>query len=107
MTEQQHEMLLYFYDESDMNKGNAKCGTMHGVRSADLNKLVYKWFKQYCSEGVPIFDPIVMEKVKQFHQELDISEPCEFFIGWFYKLKLCHSIHYLKMSGVVRREVGS
>lgn len=41
---------------------------MHGARLTDLSKLVYEWFKQHQSEGVPVCGPHLLE----------ISEPCEF-----------------------------
>nr|XP_014350815.1 PREDICTED: jerky protein-like isoform X1 [Latimeria chalumnae]XP_014350816.1 PREDICTED: jerky protein-like isoform X2 [Latimeria chalumnae] len=95
----QCEKLLKFYAESDLNKGIAKRRTMHGAKSTDLDKLLYEWFNQRRSEGVPISGPILVEKAKQFHEELKISEPCEFSTGWLHKFKLRHGIRYLKTSG--------
>lgn len=55
--EKQYEKLLKLYAES--NEGIAKHRTIHGARSANLNKLVYKYLKQCHSEGIPISGPIL------------------------------------------------
>lgn len=93
----QLENLLNFYAESVMNKSITKYKIMHKAKSANLNKLQYIWFKQCRSEGVPISGPVLMEKGNQYHQDLEVSEPCEFSLGCLHKTKLCHGIHYLKM----------
>lgn len=39
------------------------------------------------------------EKAKQFHQVLEIHEPCEFMTVRLITLKLCQGIRYLKTNG--------
>ena len=72
---------------------------MHRARSTDLDKILYEWLKQCRSEGVSISGSILIEKAKQFREELKICDHCNFSIGWFHKCKLCRSIRYLKMGG--------
>uniref|UniRef100_K7F7H6 HTH CENPB-type domain-containing protein n=1 Tax=Pelodiscus sinensis TaxID=13735 RepID=K7F7H6_PELSI len=53
------------------------------------------WFSAKRSECKPITGPVLIEKAKQLHSELNISESCVFSEGWLHN----HGIRKLDISG--------
>ncbi|XP_046386326.1 jerky protein homolog-like [Ischnura elegans] len=95
----QREKLLQFVSESDSLAGISKRRNIRGPSNNEVDKVVYEWFRQRRSEGVPISGGIIMEKAKYFHKELQITSPCEYTTGWLQKFKQRHGIRYLKVTG--------
>lgn len=84
---------------SDSNAGIAERKTMHADRSGDLDDVLYKWFKQRRSEGVPITGPLICEKAKELHKELNMEVPYSFSSRCLTRFKHRHGIMYLKTCG--------
>lgn len=93
------EKILKFYSQSYSNVGMQKRKSLHAAKSSELDAVLFEWFKQRRSDGVPISGPILKEKARQIHAELKISEPCDFSSGWLSRFKQRHGIRYLKACG--------
>lgn len=93
------EKILEFYANTDSNKGIVSRKRMREAQSADLDAVLFEWFRQRRSENIPITGPILCQKAKELHKELGIDVPCEFSSGWLTKFKNRHGIRYLKTSG--------
>ncbi|XP_041045228.1 tigger transposable element-derived protein 2-like [Carcharodon carcharias] len=94
----QREKLFKFCAESDTVEGISERRTLHSAKSADHDNVLYEWFRQRRSEGLPVSGAMLMEKAKQFHTELRISSACEYSQGWLQKFKHRHGIR-LKATG--------
>jgi hypothetical protein len=90
----QKDQILQFVAESDSVTGILKRKTLHGPNNIDLDKVVYVWFRQGRSEGIPISGPMLMEKAKSYHEELKVEGDCDYSTGWLQKLKNRHGICY-------------
>ena len=99
MTKKQSEKNLKFYAESECCKNAAKRKLIHGAKSVVLDKVIYEWFKQRRSKGVPISGPLLCVKAKEFYTELNISKPYVFSLEWLEKFKVRYGIRHLKASG--------
>lgn len=75
------EKLLNFYVSSDSNAGIVKQKMLHKPKSANLDTVVYKWFRQWHNNGIPITGPLLCEKVNQIHKDFKVEEPCDFSTG--------------------------
>jgi hypothetical protein len=95
----QKNQIFQFVAESDSMAGISKRKTLCGPNIIDLDKVVYEWFHQCRSEGIPISGPMLMEKAKSYHEELKTEGDCDYSTGWLQKFKNRHGIHYLKISG--------
>ncbi|XP_048385233.2 LOW QUALITY PROTEIN: jerky protein homolog [Stegostoma tigrinum] len=94
----QREKLFKFCAESDTVKGINERRMLHRAKSADHDNVLYKWFRQRRSEGLPISGAMLMEKAKQFLTDMKINSVCEYSQGWLQKFKHRHGIH-LKATG--------
>uniref|UniRef100_H3A5N1 HTH CENPB-type domain-containing protein n=1 Tax=Latimeria chalumnae TaxID=7897 RepID=H3A5N1_LATCH len=76
--------------------------TMHVSRDEALDKAVYMWFVQNRIRGTPIPGPILKEKAKHFHRDLN-GEEAGFTAsdGWLNRLKHRHSIRQLSITGEI------
>ena len=63
---------------------------MREAQLADLDDILFEWFRQRRSENIPIIGPILCEKAKELHKELNVEIP------WLTKFKNCHGRQYLK-----------
>jgi hypothetical protein len=95
----QKNKILQFVAESVSMVGILKRKILHGPNNIDLEKVVYEWFRQHRSEGIPISGSMLMEKAKSYHEELKIEGDCGYSTGWSQKIKNRHGIRYLKISG--------
>jgi hypothetical protein len=78
----QKNQILQFVAESDSMASISKRKALHGPQNnTDLDKVVYEWFCQLRSEGIPIFGPMLMEKAKSYHEELKIDGDCDYSMG--------------------------
>ena len=46
----------------------------------ELDRVLYEWFKQRRSEGIPISGFILREKAREFHQTMDLEELLLYYI---------------------------
>uniref|UniRef100_K7FHP3 HTH CENPB-type domain-containing protein n=1 Tax=Pelodiscus sinensis TaxID=13735 RepID=K7FHP3_PELSI len=67
-------------------------------KMAQLDVALFKWFSAKHSEVKPITGPVLIEKAKRFHSEMNISESCV-FRGWWRNFKYWHGICKLGISG--------
>jgi hypothetical protein len=88
----QKNKILQFVAGSVSMAGISKRKTLRGPNNIDLDKMVYEWFRQHMSEGIPISGPMLMEKAKSYHKELKIEGDCDYFTGWLRKFKNRHGI---------------
>ena len=47
--------------------------TMKPAKFDELDRVLYEWFKQRRSEGIPISGFILREKAREFHQTMDLE----------------------------------
>ena len=47
---------------------------MKPAKFDELDRVLYEWFKQRRSEGIPISGFILREKAREFHQTMDLEE---------------------------------
>jgi hypothetical protein len=94
----QKNQILQFVAESDPVAGISKRKTLRGPNNIDLDKVVYKWFRQHRSEGIPFSGPLLMEKAKSYHEELKIEGDCDYSTGLLQKFKNRHGVCYSEIS---------
>lgn len=94
----QKEKLLNFYMNRDHNAGIAERKSMHAAKSGELDKVLYEWFKQRRSEGLHITGPLLCEKARDLHKELNIEVPYIFSTGWLTRFKQRYGIRLSKTS---------
>ena len=54
--------------------------TMKPAKFDELDRVLYEWFKQRRSEGIPISGFILREKAREFHQTMDLEELLLYYI---------------------------
>lgn len=64
------EKILKFYTNSDSNEGIINCKRMREEKLAKLDAILFEWFKQRCSENMPITEPMMYQKAKELHRVL-------------------------------------
>uniref|UniRef100_K7FJQ6 HTH CENPB-type domain-containing protein n=1 Tax=Pelodiscus sinensis TaxID=13735 RepID=K7FJQ6_PELSI len=90
----QKDTLRIFVSESEApTKHTEVRQTLKKPKMAQLDVALF-WFSAKSSEGKSITGPVLIEKAKQFHSEMNISESCVFSEGWYR-----HEIHKLDISG--------
>jgi hypothetical protein len=65
------------------------------LRKPKFCQLDYEWFKVKRSEGVAVSGPMLIEKGKDLHAELELTEECAFSEGWLAGFKNRHGIRKL------------
>jgi hypothetical protein len=93
------EKLLTYYAASDSKAGISERRSIRPVKSVNLDAVLFEWFKQRRSEGVPITGPFLREKAKELHAQLNVEEACNYSSGWLTSFKQRHGIRYLKACG--------
>ena len=53
---------------------------MKPAKFDELDRVLYEWFKQRRSEGIPISGFILREKAREFHQAMDVEELLLYYI---------------------------
>ena len=79
------QKLLQYYLNADCSKGIANRKRMREALLADLDAILYEWFRQRRSENIPITRLILCEKAKELHKELKVEIPCDYSRGWLTK----------------------
>ncbi|XP_037659571.1 jerky protein homolog [Choloepus didactylus] len=91
--------LLRFFASSDSNKALEHRRTLHTPKLEHLDRVLYEWFLAQRSEGVPVSGPMLIEKAKDFYEQMRLTEPCVFSGGWLWRFKARHGIKKLDASG--------
>lgn len=93
------DKILEYYASTDTNDGLSDRKSIRVVKSANLDAVLYEWFRQRRSEGIPITGPLLREKAQELHVQLGITEQCHYSKGWLSRFKKRHGIRYLKACG--------
>lgn len=91
--------LLRFFANSDSNKALEQRRTLHTPKLEHLDRVLYEWFLGKRAEGVPVSGPMLIEKAKDFYEQMRLTEPCVFSGGWLWRFKARHGIKKLDASG--------
>lgn len=90
--------LLRFFASSDSDKALAQRRTLHTPKLEHLDRVLYEWFLVKRAEGVPVSGPMLIEKAKDFYEQMQLTEPCVFSGGWLWRFKARHGIKKLDAS---------
>ncbi|XP_004387473.1 jerky protein homolog [Trichechus manatus latirostris] len=91
--------LLRFFANSDSNQALEHRRTLHTPKLEHLDRVLYEWFLVKRAEGVPVSGPMLIEKAKDFYEQMQLTEPCVFSGGWLWRFKARHGIKKLDASG--------
>ena len=95
----QSPQLKEFFIKTENAKGMQNRRTLRSAKVDDLDRAVYQWFQQMRSEGATLSGPLVREKAREFHEKMNIDEPCAFSQGWLSRFKIRHGIRKIDVSG--------
>ncbi|XP_007535410.3 jerky protein homolog [Erinaceus europaeus] len=84
--------LLRFFANSDSNKALEHRRTLHTPKLEHLDRVLYEWFLVKRAEGVPVSGPMLIQKAKDFYEQMQLTEPCVFSGGWLWRFKARHGI---------------
>ncbi|KAI5929461.1 jerky protein homolog [Manis javanica] len=90
--------LLRFFANSDSSKALERRRTLHTPKLEHLDRVLYEWFLVKRAEGVPVSGPMLIEKAKDFYEQMHLTEPCVFSGGWLWRFKARHGIKKLDAS---------
>nr|XP_044998554.1 jerky protein homolog [Jaculus jaculus]XP_044998555.1 jerky protein homolog [Jaculus jaculus]XP_044998556.1 jerky protein homolog [Jaculus jaculus]XP_044998557.1 jerky protein homolog [Jaculus jaculus]XP_044998558.1 jerky protein homolog [Jaculus jaculus]XP_044998559.1 jerky protein homolog [Jaculus jaculus] len=90
--------LLRFFASSDSRQALEQRRTLHTPKLEHLDRLLYEWFLVKRAEGVPVSGPMLIEKAKDFYEQMRLTEPCVFSGGWLWRFKARHGIKKLEAS---------
>ena len=68
------EKILQYAAECESANLMKNRKTMKPAKFDELGRVLYEWFKQRRSEGIPISGFILREKAREFHQTMDLEE---------------------------------
>ena len=92
------EKILQYAAECESANLMKNRKTMKPAKFDELDRVLYEWFKQRRSEGIPISGFILREKAREFHQTMDL-EVCQFSDGWLKNFRKRYDIKHLKVNG--------
>jgi hypothetical protein len=72
---------------------------MKSAKYGQLDTVMYQWFIQARSQGIPLSGPVIMAKAVEMHKKLDGDPNFKASIGWLDKFKCRHGIQKLDISG--------
>lgn len=90
--------LLRFFANSDSRQALEQRRTLHTPKLEHLDRVLYEWFLVKRAEGVPVSGPMLIEKAKDFYEQMQLTEPCVFSGGWLWRFKARHGIKKLDAS---------
>jgi len=73
--------------------------TMKPAKYEQLDNVMYQWFIQAQSQGIPLSGPIIMAKAIAMIRKLNGDPNFKASIGWPYKFKFRQGIRQLDISG--------
>jgi len=71
---------------------------MKNLSLEQLDSVVYQWFIQARSQGVPLSGPIIQVKAMEVHKKLNGEHSFNASVGWLHRLKNRHGIRQLDIS---------
>ena len=74
------EKILQYAAECESANLMKNRKTMKPAKIDELDRVLYEWFKQRRSEGIPISGFILREKAREFHQTMDLEELLLYYI---------------------------
>ena len=74
------EKILQYAAECESANLMKNRKTMKPAKFDELDRVLYEWFKQRRSEGIPISGFILREKAREFHQTMDLEELLLYYI---------------------------
>ena len=77
------EKILQYAAECESANLMKNRKTMKPAKFDELDRVLYEWFKQRRSEGIPISGFILREKAREFHQTMDLEELLYYIISIF------------------------
>lgn len=90
--------LLRFFANSASSAAAEQRRTLHTPKLEHLDRALYQWFLGKRAEGVPVSGPMLIEKAKDFYEQMQLTEPCVFSGGWLWRFKARHGIKKLDAS---------
>ncbi|XP_005005256.1 jerky protein homolog [Cavia porcellus] len=90
--------LLRFFANSDSRQALEQRRTLHTPKLEHLDRVLYEWFLVKRAEGIPVSGPMLIEKAKDFYEQMQLTEPCVFSGGWLWRFKARHGIKKLDAS---------
>ena len=75
-----NEKILQYAAECESANLMKNRKTMKPAKFDELDRVLYEWFKQRRSEGIPISGFILREKAREFHQTMDLEELLLYYI---------------------------
>ena len=78
------EKILQYAAECESANLMENRKTMKPAKFDELDRVLYEWFKQRRSEGIPISGFILREKAREFHQTMDQEELLLYYIIIFW-----------------------
>ena len=60
---------------------------MNEPKVAQMNKALFKRFREMRSKGNPIIEPVIIKKVQSFCDETNVTDRGTFLEGWLQNLK--------------------
>ncbi|XP_054720129.1 jerky protein homolog [Uloborus diversus] len=98
----QKEKLEQFLADSESSEWfDVRCNVKK-PKHAELDSVLYKWFRGKRDEGLPITGPTIIEKAKMIHTEFGFNDDCTFSDGWLRNFRVRHGITKYDMSGAPR-----
>uniref|UniRef100_K7GDC9 HTH CENPB-type domain-containing protein n=1 Tax=Pelodiscus sinensis TaxID=13735 RepID=K7GDC9_PELSI len=95
---QKDKLQVFVAESAAPTKHTGLRQTLKMAKMAQLVVALFKWFSAKRSEGKPITGPVLIEKAKQFHSQMNINKSCV-FRGWLRNFKDRHGIRKLDISG--------
>ncbi|GFT02822.1 jerky protein homolog [Nephila pilipes] len=95
----QKEQIKKFASEAVIAKNMESRHTLKKPKLEILDSALYAWFNAKRSEGKTVTGPMITEKAKEFHRNLNVESTCVFSEGWLQKFKNRHGIRKLHAAG--------
>jgi hypothetical protein len=80
----QKSELLKIYADSDSPKAMSSRRTLYTSRINDVDRVLFEWFRQRRSEGVPVSGLLLIQQAKKFHDDLKINKACDYSQCWLH-----------------------
>lgn len=92
--------IFKFYAATETNKGLAKRETLGKAKLVELDEVLWEWYRMKRSDGKdkPIAGWMIVEKAKELHHKMNISEPCNLSDGWLRNFKMRRGIRKLTIA---------
>ena len=88
------EKILQYAAECESANLMKNRKTMKPAKFDELDRVLYEWFKQRRSEGIPISGFILREKAREFHQTIDLEELLYYYYYIWGKIRLSGKFDY-------------